>query len=86
MATDTGKVIARIGADVPGMLFRSLSGAFRFTRRWPVIPGLILVVLLVSAIFAPWLKPHDPLTNQGVYLAPPAWTAEGSPMKKVLES
>ena len=78
MATDTGKVITRIGADVPGMLFRSLSGAFRFTRRWPVIPGLILVGLLVSAIFAPWLKPHDPLANQGVYLAPPAWTAEGS--------
>jgi peptide/nickel transport system permease protein len=61
-----------------GTVFGAAWGAFQFTRRWPVIPGLIIVVLLLTAIFAPWLEPYDPIDNQNAYLKPPAWTAEGS--------
>jgi peptide/nickel transport system permease protein len=44
-----------------------------------VLPLLILVVLVISAIFAPLLAPHDP--TQGDLrerLIPPAWDTEGS--------
>ena len=53
---------------------------FRFFRRWPVIPILILMMLVVAAIFAPWLAPHDPIAGD---LAKrnivPMWYAKGSP-------
>jgi len=42
--------------------------------------GLILFLLVVfSAIFAPWIAPHDP-TNQNLKLSklPPAWYAQGN--------
>ena len=50
----------------------SLTGATRrnifveswaFIRRWPVIPGVILIVLVVSVAFAPVLSPQGPLEN-----------------------
>lgn len=45
-------------------------------RMW--IGGLLLAAVLVAAIFAPWLAPHDPieqsLMNQ---LLPPAWASGG---------
>ncbi len=48
-------------------------------RRWPVIPILILAVLLIAAIFAPTLAPHDPIKqNLRSRLAPPAWAEEGT--------
>ena len=39
-----------------------LVGLFAF-RRYPVIPVLIIVVLLVSAVFAPVIAPYDPEIN-----------------------
>jgi peptide/nickel transport system permease protein len=40
---------------------------------------LILVLLVVPAIFAPWLAPHDPLEGRLAHkLKPPVWTAGGS--------
>ena len=48
-------------------------------RRWPVVPILILVALLVGALFAPILAPHDPIKqNLRSRLAPPAWAEEGT--------
>ena len=66
-----------------GAVVGSLGASWQFLRRWPVIPGVIIFVLLFSAIFAPWIKPYDPLVSHGVFLQGPAWTAEGS-MKFVL--
>jgi ABC-type dipeptide/oligopeptide/nickel transport system permease subunit len=42
--------------------------------------GLALfVMLVVSAIFAPWIAPHDPQEqNLSVSKKPPAWSAKGS--------
>ena len=72
MTTITGK------PTPAGVVVGSLGASWQFLRRWPVIPGLVIVVLLFSAIFAPWIKPYDPLEGHGVFSQGPAWTAEGS--------
>ena len=50
----------------------SLTGATRknvfvefwaFIRRWPVVPGVILILLVVAVVFAPLLSPQGPLEN-----------------------
>lgn len=51
----------------------------RFFRRWPVIPSIVLLALIVAGAFAPWVAPHDPLDNElRARNAPPAWYAKGS--------
>ena len=51
----------------------------RMLRQWPVIPGLILVVLLVAGVFAPLISPHDPLYGElRSVRTPPAWAEGGS--------
>jgi len=52
---------------------------WRETRRWPVIPAFILIMMLIAAVFAPLIAPHNPI--DGVLterILPPAWYAEGS--------
>ncbi len=54
--------------------------AYRFTRRWPVIPTAVVVLLGVMAIFAPLLAPHDPLrADLSKRLGAPAWMEDGTP-------
>lgn len=57
----------------------ALSSTWRFLRRWPVIPGVIVFVLIICAIFAQVIAPHDPLRgdlfSSGL---PPVWASEGS--------
>lgn len=56
-----------------------LRTSFRFIRRWPIIPAVLIAILIACAIFAPWLAPKDP--EIGDLLAPetpPFWYAEGS--------
>jgi peptide/nickel transport system permease protein len=44
-----------------------------------IFTALILILLVVPAIFAPWLAPHDPLEGRLAHkLKPPVWTAGGS--------
>jgi peptide/nickel transport system permease protein len=63
----------------------SVSRVFYVLRRWPVIPGIILGVLIVSAIFAPLIAPHDPLKSTlSDRLVPPAWFSEGGQAKYLL--
>ena len=52
----------------------------REIRRYPVIPiGIIFVVLIIPAIFAPWIAPHNPLEGSlSKRHQPPAWQAGGS--------
>jgi dipeptide transport system permease protein len=48
-------------------------------NRGAVIGLVIVVVLLLLALFAPWVAPHAPdLTNSAAFLRPPAWQAGGS--------
>ena len=43
--------------------WRRVEGAYRILQRWPVIPVLILTLVVVVAIFAPLLSPHNPVKN-----------------------
>src|SRR4030095_11176503 len=47
--------------------------------RWGVAAAAILLLIVASAVFAPWIAPHDPLSvNIRHRLAPPAWIEGGS--------
>ena len=48
-------------------------------KRWPVIPGIILFLLLFGAVFAPLLEPFDPLKiDLRERNSPPSWFTDGS--------
>ena len=54
-----------------------LSKGYAFVRRWPILPGIVLAALVLSAIFAPWIAPQAPnvqaLRDRN---APPIWMAD----------
>ena len=44
-------------------------------RRWPIVPLVIIAVLVVVGILAPWISPHDPLEiNLDARNTPPFWS------------
>lgn len=47
----------------------------RLLRNWRVVlGGALLLLLVIAAVFAPWLAPYDPLDQDlGAQLTPPAW-------------
>lgn len=50
-------------------------------RRAPIVVflTLLLVILVLPAVFAPWLAPHDPLEGRLAHkLKPPVWLPGGS--------
>lgn len=51
-----------------------------FSANRGAVAGLVvIVVVLLCALFAPWIAPHDPnLTNNTVFLKPPFWQEGGS--------
>lgn len=54
-------------------------GTLDIVRRMPVVPTLILLTLLVSAAFAPFIAPHEPTKqNLSASLTPPVWHPEGN--------
>ncbi|MCY4365668.1 MAG: ABC transporter permease [Chloroflexi bacterium] len=64
------------GARTAGQVWRALGSA----RRYPIIPvAILLFVLVLPAIFAGWVAPHDPVVGSlADRLAPPFWVeAEG---------
>jgi peptide/nickel transport system permease protein len=67
---DHAAELHKAGADVDGRL----AGFLFYCRRHPLgtIGGVIFVTLVVAALFAGWIAPHDPLgTNAADSLAPP---------------
>ncbi len=66
------------GAEESAFGLRSLlSTGYAFVRRWPILPGIVLAALVLSAIFAPWIAPQAPnvqaLRDRN---APPVWIAD----------
>ena len=65
-------------SDLPSSDGPIVTRAYRFVRRWPIIPVAIVVLLLLCAAFAGLLAPHDPergdLRERNV---PPLWSTEG---------
>jgi peptide/nickel transport system permease protein len=51
----------------------------KLSRRIPKGAALIILLLLICAIFSPWIAPHDPIEqNLGNALKPPSWQKGGS--------
>lgn len=51
----------------------------RFARDWPIVPAAIIIVMAVTAIFAPLIANHDPTRgNINRRAIPPAWLEGGS--------
>jgi peptide/nickel transport system permease protein len=49
---------------------------YRFVRRYPVVPAIIIISLIVFAIFAPFIAPKDPEKNNLRHRNyPPVWQA-----------
>jgi len=64
-------------ADEPTALRGSLRRLVRL--KWGMAAAAIMLVIVGSAIIAPWLAPHDPLSvNIRHRLAPPAWMDGGA--------
>jgi peptide/nickel transport system permease protein len=49
-------------------------------KRYPLIPlALLLFVMVIPAIFAPWVAPHDPFQGTLSHrLTPPVWQYGGT--------
>ncbi|MCY4448761.1 MAG: ABC transporter permease [Chloroflexi bacterium] len=64
-------------ARIPGA--RIVGWVWTFLRRYPVIPvAVLLIVLVIPALFAELIAPHDPIDgNLRARLLPPAWTDGG---------
>jgi peptide/nickel transport system permease protein len=66
---------AQAGAEQPHRL--QLGRLIRQPRV--AVGGAILLIMILAALFAPWVAPHDPLEQDLLQmLAPPAWAAGGS--------
>ena len=68
------------------LLHTSLPGRiWEIFRRWPVLPLIVLALLVVTGLFAPWIAPNDPLA-QDLTLRnnPPFWDAEEGTTSRLL--
>lgn len=55
----------------------SMRKVLRVLRHWPILPMAVLVLLVLAAIFAPWISPRTPLEqNLRARTAPPFWNSE----------
>ncbi|MSQ34454.1 MAG: ABC transporter permease [Dehalococcoidia bacterium] len=82
MGQETAAQKVQIGA---GTVIRPSPGkgvarrAMAWSGRYPLLPGLILLVMTVCGVLAPWIAPHDPIRpNYAAIAQPPAWSADGT--------
>ena len=68
--------ISRVSESAPRVAPVGVGKVIADARRYPLIPGFILVVLLIiPAIFADLIAPHDPYDiSPRERLTPPAWS------------
>ncbi|HET6366739.1 MAG TPA: ABC transporter permease [Pseudomonadales bacterium] len=66
--------VAPMPAPPTGMWWRQLR-----RLKWGVGAGIVLLVIVLAAVLAPWISPHDPLVVDIRHrLAPPAWMTGGT--------
>ena len=69
--------LAEAPADRPAASHARLRSLLRL--RWGVAAAVVLLLIIASAVFAPWVAPHDPLAvNIRHRLGPPAWMHGGT--------
>ena len=81
MATNSDTTLDSVNAP---RVVRESTNPLRLTlhvlRRYPVLPAFIVAVLVIAAVFAPWLAQHDPLVGKlRDQDRPPIWQ-ESSPI------
>lgn len=63
------------------------AGVYRKLRRLPLFPVLLLSLVVIAGVFAPWIAPHDPekgeLRERNI---PPAWSNGERSVKIVSQS
>ena len=87
MPQETGYgTTAGVQAPPPGVLRRFLEGdIFYAFKRSPltITASLIFLTIVVAALFAPWVAPHNPFDLRTLNLldafTPPSWTDRGNP-------
>ena len=51
---------------------------WRIFREWPIVPGALVALLIIAAVAAPWISPHDPLRGDLFKSGlPPVWDERG---------
>jgi ABC-type dipeptide/oligopeptide/nickel transport system permease subunit len=77
---------ARVGVEpAPARVDRRRSSLGAVLHRvgrvkWGLAASAIMLVVIASAVLAPWIAPHDPIAvNIRLRLVPPAWLAGGTP-------
>jgi len=80
--------VAARAVRVPVLAVPRIWRGFREARRFPLLPSLILLfVLILPAIFADVIAPHDPrrgdITER---LLPPAWVGDSVKIKTVVDT
>ena len=83
MAISTSQV-----ARAPLYAPRNILRGYRALRRFPLVPIIVLlVVLLIPAIFADVIAPHDPRRGDlSDRLVPPSWQGAEVQLKTVVET
>ena len=78
MSTESLQAPAAVPSIAPPHPLREFWTYFSANRG--AVAGLVVIVLvLLCALFAPWIAPHDPnLTNNAAFLKPPFWQEGGS--------
>jgi peptide/nickel transport system permease protein len=80
----TASRVARVPLDASQQIYRG----YKVIRRFPLVPIIVLlVVLVIPAIFADVIAPHDPRRGDlSDRLVPPAWQGPEIQLKTVVET
>jgi peptide/nickel transport system permease protein len=75
-----GVELAEVGPARPDAPPEARAWVRRLLRlRWGVVAAVGLLLIVASAVLAPWISPHDPLAvNIRHRLGPPAWMERGT--------
>ena len=78
-AADAIRATGSLGGDA-GASHATVTARRLWRLKWSLVAAALIVGIVASTVFAPWIAPHDPLSvNIRHRLAPPAWMDGGTP-------